>query len=129
MQTVDPAAGWRVHEIDHSFGLNDFTYVDVKRAWALDGQLVDIPISDLASVLTDCSWDHRSPLECGHLEPHWTLIVEADLSYPIITTTMPMDGAREIVDGRHRVVKAWLLGHKTITARHVNYYDLLTVRF
>lgn len=122
----DPAAGWRVHEIDeHSWGIDLYTRVDVKRAWFLSGALIDIPMSELAYVLHDRSWDGRSPAECGHREPHWTLILEADLAYPIIVTTMP-DGSRDVVDGRHRIVKAWLLGHECVQARIVSYDELLS---
>jgi hypothetical protein len=38
-------------------------------------------------------------------------IMKADLNYPII-----LDEDGEIIDGRHRVIKALYLGHKTIKA-------------
>lgn len=42
---------------------------------------------------------------------HCKAITDADLSYPII-----LDEDGEIMDGRHRVMKALLLGHKSVKA-------------
>lgn len=42
---------------------------------------------------------------------HMKAVQDADLDYPII-----LDEDGEIMDGRHRIMKAMLLGHKTIKA-------------
>lgn len=42
---------------------------------------------------------------------HYKLIEEADLSYPII-----LSAERRVMDGMHRIIKALVLGHKTIDA-------------
>lgn len=42
---------------------------------------------------------------------HMKAVQDADLSYPII-----LDEDGEIMDGRHRIMKAMLLGHETIKA-------------
>jgi len=67
----------------------------------------------------------RTPLECAHEDPHWTLVMEADLSFPIIVTREPwgLRGLR-VVDGRHRIVKAWLLGFASIQVRVVDHEAL-----
>jgi len=64
----------------------------------------------------------RTPLECAHEDPHWTLVMEADLSFPIIVTREP--GGLLVVDGRHRIVKAWLLGFASIQVRVVDHEAL-----
>jgi len=123
-ELLDPAAGWRVNEIAmHTYNLDGWGYIDVRRAWRLDGELRDIPIDELESVLDDPSWEGESPRRIAHKDPHWTLILEADLAYPIIVTTL-VHGGLEIIDGRHRVVKAWLLGMETVRARVVAYDEL-----
>jgi hypothetical protein len=48
---------------------------------------------------------------CRSIGNHCKLIHEADLNYPII-----LSGERRVMDGMHRVVKAYILDHKTIDA-------------
>lgn len=128
LQASDPIEGWRVNELElHSYTTANFVSIDVKRAWELPGALHDIKIPDLEYVLDEESWGGASPRKCAHLDPHWTLVLEADLDYPIIVTTTP-NGEREVVDGRHRIVKAWLLGMESIRAKAIRYEDLLSVK-
>ena len=42
---------------------------------------------------------------------HYKLIEAADLNYPII-----LSAERRVMDGMHRIIKALILGHKTIDA-------------
>lgn len=109
---------YRVKNIVHTFG-----QLDVKKAWELPGEEVQLPISDVEHVLRESSWDEQTPLEAGAHEPHWSLMLESDLSYPIIVTQEETDSLT-IVDGRHRILKAWLLGEKFITAKMLD-VDLL----
>ncbi len=124
-QISDSLDKWRVQNLElHSYTTSGFVSVDVKRAWELPGTTHDIPMSDLEYVLDEESWGGASPRRCAHIDPHWTLILEADLSFPIIVTTVP-SGGREVVDGRHRIVKAWLLGMTSVRAKAIKYEDLL----
>lgn len=125
------ARGWRIHELEmHTARMEDGAYIDVRRAWSLAGEILDVPLKEFEDVLYDRAWEGCAPVDCAHLDPHWTLVLEADLEFPIIATRKS-DGFRSeefwIVDGRHRVVKAWLLGHDTIRVRVVDREALATL--
>ena len=64
------------------------------------------------------AWDIDKLLEatkdlptCRSIGNHCNLIHQADLNYPII-----LSGERRVMDGMHRVVKAYILDHKSIDA-------------
>jgi hypothetical protein len=123
--------GFRVNDLVlHTARLEDGTYVDVKLAWSLVGEILDVPLKEFEDVLYDRAWEGRAPVDCAHMDPHWTLVLEADLEFPIIAIR-ESEGFRSegfwIVDGRHRVVKAWLLGHDTIRVRVVDREALATL--
>jgi hypothetical protein len=68
-----------------------------------DLEIIDAPL-DLISV--------NSVYECLRLRDfvmHMKAIEDADLSYPII-----LDEDGELMDGRHRIMKAMMLGNETI---------------
>jgi hypothetical protein len=46
---------------------------------------------------------------CRAVATHARRILETDLSYPVI-----LSPAGEVLDGMHRVAKAWLAGHKEV---------------
>jgi len=110
----------RIENIVHTFALGCKT-IDVKVAWGLDGEEMRLPFRAVKHVLEEWSWEGRSPLEAGGEDPHWSLILEAELCYPIIVTQEPLEKNLTVVDGRHRVVKAWLLGEKFIAAKFIDY--------
>lgn len=68
-------------------------------------QVFDAPI-DFISTL-----HFYERLSLKQLVMHAQAIQDADLSFPII-----LDEHGEILDGRHRMMKAIMLGHKTIKA-------------
>jgi hypothetical protein len=69
----------------------------------------DLPVFDAP---LDClSVWKKYDLTMRELVMHCKAIEDADLSYPII-----LDEDGEIMDGRHRIMKAMLLGLKTIKA-------------
>lgn len=74
---------------------------------AKDLPVMEIPIDhlNLADKLT------VNPPRLRRFATEMKLVMEADLKYPII-----LDEDGEIMDGRHRIVKALYLGKKTIKA-------------
>lgn len=69
----------------------------------------DLPVFDAP---LDCLnlWK-KYDISMREMVMHCKAIQDADLSYPII-----LDEDGEIMDGRHRIMKALMLGHKTIKA-------------
>lgn len=67
--------------------------------------VMEIPIDHLYIYYT------YEKLTLREMVSHMQAVIDADLSYPII-----MDEDGEIMDGRHRIMKALLHGHKTIKA-------------
>ena len=109
----------------YDFEIED-TLIDVKKAWDLPGQECDAPMKDLEHMLWDGCWDgEQKPVDIGHQEPHWSLTILADLFWPIIITIKPGEDWYTVVDGRHRLLKAWLLGHETIKVKIFDYEDLV----
>ena len=87
---------------------------DIHRLVELSRELpvIEVPIETLPE-LDSRSWfetSHRSP-SCREVALHAKLIEEADLAYPIIQAA---DG--RVMDGMHRLCKAWMHGDKTIRA-------------
>lgn len=72
----------------------------------------DLEIKDLP--LDDFNICYNSPCDDNLRDfiAHCRLVIEADLSYPIL---LNQDGA--LIDGKHRLCRAILDGHKTIKAR------------
>ena len=87
---------------------------DVHRLVELSQQLpvVEVPI-DTIREFNERSWFEKSndPPSCKDVALHAKLIEEADLSHPII---LGADG--RVMDGMHRVCKAWIRGDRTIRA-------------
>ena len=116
---------YRVENIVHTYEFDPFVHVDVKKAWEMPGEELRLPMKDVEHVLEEVSWEGRVPVISGVEEPHWSLILEADLDCPIVVTREPMRERLTIVDGRHRVVKAWILGDSHVAAKLVDYEELL----
>jgi hypothetical protein len=62
--------------------------------------------------LDEAYWGSESrPLTCREVADHTRLILECDLSFPVILSS---DG--RVMDGMHRICKAWLEGRSSIDA-------------
>jgi hypothetical protein len=79
----------------------------VSRLFELSRQLpvMDVPLTHLNLYYT------YEKLTLRDMVMHMAAVNDADLDYPII-----MDEDGEVMDGRHRIMKALLLGHETIKA-------------
>jgi hypothetical protein len=74
---------------------------------ARDLEVKELSLDDLyISYSAPCENDFRDFIA------HCRLVIEADLSYPVL---LNQDGA--MIDGKHRLARAILDGHKTIKAR------------
>jgi len=72
---------------------------------AEDLKVMEIPLDHLNINYT---YQH---LNLRYMAMHFKAVQKADLSYPII-----LDEDGELMDGRHRLMKALIKGHKTIKA-------------
>lgn len=84
----------------------------VERLWELSKELPikSVPISSLRE-FDEEGWFHSTAPTCRRVAMHARQIYEADLSYPII-----LNAAGEVMDGLHRIAKAWILGMEEIQA-------------
>ena len=84
-----------------------------ERLWALarDLPVRHIPIAEIAEFDQNCWFGPTTPPTCKAVAEHARRIHAADLTHPII---LAADGG--LMDGGHRIAKAWLLGHTTIAA-------------
>ncbi len=88
-------------------------YWSAERLWDLTRDLPvrEVPIAAIAEFDRDCWFGpDRSPT-CKAVAEHARRILAADLTFPII---LAADGS--LMDGGHRIAKAWLLGQATIAA-------------
>ena len=83
-----------------------------ERLWKLtEGLPVErVPIDAIREFDEDC-WFGGAPVTCRMVARHADLIQKADLTYPVILSA---DG--RLMDGGHRISKAWLTGMTTIAA-------------
>ena len=84
-----------------------------ERLWrAAEGLPVrEVAIADIAEFDQDCWFGGAHAPTCRAVAEHARRINTADLSHPIILSS---DGA--LMDGGHRIAKAWLMGRETIAA-------------
>lgn len=93
---------------------------DGLRAWDVDRlvaltkglPVIQVPLSAIAELDKPYWYDHGAAPTCRSVAEHARLINEADLSFPIILSS---DGG--VMDGMHRVAKAALQGHSSVSAR------------
>ncbi len=83
------------------------------RLWAESAHLPieDVEIESIAEFDMDC-WFHGVAPTCRQVADHARRINTADLDHPVILSA---DGS--LMDGGHRIAKAYLLGQTTIRAR------------
>lgn len=84
-----------------------------ERLWQLAR---DLPVASVAVAAVpefdrDCWFGPDTAPTCRAVALHAKRIYEADLAYPIILSA---DG--RLMDGGHRLAKAWLLGHEHVPA-------------
>ncbi|HEY8602282.1 MAG TPA: hypothetical protein VIL85_27905 [Thermomicrobiales bacterium] len=84
-----------------------------ERLWTLARELPvrEVPIASIAEFDQNCWFRPQTPPTCRAIAEHARRINAADLAFPII---LAADGG--LMDGGHRIAKAWLLGHATIAA-------------
>ena len=82
------------------------------RLWELAQELPihEVAIDDIAEFDQDC-WFHGRAPTCREVAQHARRIQAADLRFPVL---LAPDGA--LMDGGHRVSKAWLSGLITVPA-------------
>lgn len=88
---------------------------DVEKLWEIAGQLPikDVPLESISN-LDEVSWFGAAPDEnptCRRVADHAKRIYEANFDHPVI-----LSSAGWVMDGMHRVCKAYLLGWSTIKA-------------
>jgi hypothetical protein len=90
---------------------NEMLFWKVERLWELarDLPVETIPLEELAYVLDSDHWFGGDKPTCRAVARHAKLIYEADLSHPLI-----LSYKGSVMDGAHRLAKAWLLGMKAI---------------
>lgn len=83
-----------------------------ERLWSLAEGLpvVEVPIADIAEFDQDC-WFRGVAPTCRQVAQHAQRIQAADLGHPVILSS---SGA--LMDGGHRIAKAWLAGASTVRA-------------
>jgi len=92
---------------------------DVGRLWELSEGLPQraVPVAALEHMLDEVCWfDDGSggehPPSCRAVAEHSERIYSADLGEPIL-----LSATGDVMDGMHRLAKAWMLGHETILAK------------
>ncbi len=82
---------------------------------AADLPIVHIPLADIRE-LDETYWydDAANVPTCRAVADHMAQVQAADLSYPIL-----LCAEGRVMDGMHRVVKAYLANHVTIAARQL----------
>lgn len=87
---------------------------EAERLWALSKELPVkmVPLSAISN-FDDVCWFHSSERRptCRAVASHAKRIYEADLSCPIV-----LSASGVLMDGMHRVAKAWLLGIEEVLA-------------
>ena len=83
-----------------------------KSLWAASSDLpvVEVPIAEIREFDEDCWFGGRAP-SCREVAEHARRIQEADLGHPVILRS---DG--QLMDGGHRIAKAWLAGRQVAYA-------------
>ena len=84
-----------------------------KRLWELaDGlEIFPVSINEIKEFDQNCWFAAENPPTCRAVAEHSKKIADADLSFPII-----LSSEGRLMDGGHRIAKAWLLGQEKIYA-------------
>ena len=87
---------------------------DVERLWEITKSFPrkQVPLSEISDFDLVTWFDGEQHLPtCRAVTEHARKIMAAEFEHPVILSA---DG--HVMDGMHRIAKAWLLGHKTIVA-------------
>jgi hypothetical protein len=90
---------------------NEMRIWQVERLWELARDLPHetVPLTEFERILDEDRWFGGTTPTCRLVAQHARQLQEADLSYPVIISASGM-----IMDGIHRIVKAWMLGRTEI---------------
>lgn len=134
MQPVGPpGVGDDGHSwLDRELGLT--FWWDVRKLWSVDLPTVEVPVAELEWLLDLPFWDdgvHELALAPStvaarpgeHLQ-EYRRTMTADLRCPI--NVIQLDDRLIVMDGVHRLLKAWLLGHHSITTKVAQPVDIPT---
>jgi hypothetical protein len=105
---------------------------DIRKLWTVDLPVVEMRVAELEWLLDLPFWDD-GPDELtlsardvagdrANYRVEYERAMAADLSYPI--NTILLNGRWVIMDGIHRLLKAWLLGHETILTKQAHPSDI-----
>jgi hypothetical protein len=87
-------------------------YFDTERLWQLAADLpVEMVAIDAIAEFDQNCWFGEPPT-CREVARHAKQMLDADLDYPVLLSS---DG--RLMDGRHRIGKAWLLGLTEVKAQ------------
>lgn len=88
-------------------------YWYTERLWQLSQHLPvkTVAIAAIAEFDQNCWFSEKTPPTCREVARHAQRIYAADLAYPII-----LSAAGQLMDGGHRLAKAWLMGLTEIQA-------------
>ena len=87
---------------------------EVERLWKMTQNFPSrrVPLSAISDFDLVCWFDGKQHLPtCRAVADHARKIMEAEFRYPVI-----LSAEGHVMDGMHRIAKAWLLGHETIEA-------------
>ena len=104
------------HTFTTVIGLYQYT-IDIEQLWVLvkDFPKKPFPLKDLEHTLDWYSWGDET-LHPRNVLKQYKRIQEADLHYPIIIIRNQWGSVSHVVDGMHRIVKAFARGHEKIEA-------------
>ena len=73
---------------------------------------IQVPTSAISELDKPYWFDHGYVPTCRNIAEHARLIIQADLSFPII-----LSSGGGVMDGMHRVAKAAMEGHNSLSAK------------
>jgi hypothetical protein len=101
---------------------------DVRKLWAVDLPVVPMRVRDLEWLLDKPFWEdgHRKlalrrsdvAADPERYQADYERAMAADLSCPI--SVINLRGRWVVMDGLHRLLKAWMFGHEMILARQAH---------
>ncbi len=101
--------------LQHIYGDGPQGY-DVPTLWTLSEKCprFELSVERWDWFLNRSVWSDSSPLESGGDGEHWDRILEADMDHPVLMRFV--NNKLEMVDGFHRLAKAYLEDRKSLTA-------------
>ena len=108
------------HTFSTKIGQSSYT-IDIEKVWALveNKQPKPIPLSELEHTLNWGCWGMGTLTPKKVLE-HLKRVTQADLNYPIVIVRDEYDRVSHVIDGMHRIVKAFANELDSISALEVS---------